>query len=80
MSRPGFVSGTSGGCRRTVVRAGDLVRRLLGVPTTCRRRFTSCQALDGLPGDLGYYLEVLIEVQDCEPGEFRGRRNNQVGH
>jgi hypothetical protein len=26
------------------------------------------QALDGLPGDLGYYLEVLIAVQDCEPG------------
>jgi hypothetical protein len=32
------------------------------------------QPLNGLAGDLGYYLEVLIEVQDGESIQLGGRR------
>src|SRR5215471_9298297 len=36
------------------------------------------QALNGLACDLGYYLKVLVEVQDREPGQFGGRGDDQV--
>jgi hypothetical protein len=38
------------------------------------------QPLDGLAGDLGYEIKVLIEMQNREPSEFRGRRDDQVRH
>jgi hypothetical protein len=45
-----------------------------------RSRLRHCifQALDGLAGDPGYDVEVFVEVQNCEPGEFRGRGDDQV--
>jgi hypothetical protein len=36
------------------------------------------QALNGLAGDLGYDLEVLVEVQDREPCQFSGGGDDQV--
>ncbi len=36
------------------------------------------QAFGGLPGDLGDQLEVLVEVQHREPGEFGRRSSEQV--
>ena len=36
------------------------------------------QPLHGLAGDLGYYLEVFIEVQDRESSQFGGRCEDQV--
>jgi hypothetical protein len=38
------------------------------------------QALGGLTGDLSYDVEILIEVQDREPGELGGRGDDQVGY
>jgi hypothetical protein len=38
----------------------------------------SIQALDGLPADLGYDLEVFIEMENRETSEFRRRRDNEV--
>jgi len=37
------------------------------------------EALDRLAGDLGDGLEVLVEMQDREPGQFRSRGDDQVG-
>ena len=39
---------------------------------------TDIQALDGLAGEVGYHIEVLVEMQDRESGEFRGSRDDQV--
>ena len=36
------------------------------------------QALDGLAGDVGNHIEVLVEMQDGEAGKFCGRRDDQV--
>jgi len=36
------------------------------------------QTFHGLTGDLGDHVEVLIEVQDRQPGEFSRRSDNQV--
>jgi len=36
------------------------------------------QALHGLAGDLSDEVEVLIEVQHRQPGEFRSRSNDQI--
>ena len=51
------------------------------VGLTCRqrRRSSRVQALDWLPRDVGDDLEVLIEVQDGKPGEFRDSGDDQVG-
>src|SRR5215831_1347904 len=48
--------------------AGDRSRGLL----------LHAQALHGLAGDLGYYVKVLAEVQDREPGQFGGRGDDHV--
>lgn len=57
-----------------------------------RRPFDSCtcphfkfvsldrQPLHGLACDVSYDFEILIQVQDREPSEFRGRRDDQVRH
>ena len=42
----------------------------------CRRGHG--QAFHGLTGDLGDEVEVLIEVQYGQPGEFSGRRDDQI--
>jgi len=36
------------------------------------------EALGGLPGNLGDELEVLVQVQHGQTGQFRGRGDNQV--
>jgi len=36
------------------------------------------EALGGLRGDLGDELEVLVQVQHGQPGQFRGRGDDQV--
>lgn len=36
------------------------------------------QAFHGLTGDLGDEVEVLIDVQDGQPGEFSGRGDDQI--
>ena len=36
------------------------------------------QAFHGLTGDLGDEVEVLIEVQYGQPGEFGGRGDDQI--
>jgi hypothetical protein len=36
------------------------------------------QPLNGLAGDLRYYLEVLVELQDREPSQLGGRCDDQV--
>ena len=38
------------------------------------------EALYGLTGDRSYDVEILIEVQDREPGQFRRRGDDQVWH
>jgi hypothetical protein len=38
------------------------------------------QAFQGLAGDLGDEVEVLVEVQHRQPGEFSGRRDDQIGY
>ncbi len=38
------------------------------------------QVFDGLAGDLCDEVEVLVEMQHCKAGQFRGRRDDQVGH
>src|SRR5690606_12076584 len=51
-------------------------------PEPGARRAGSGQAqpFDGLAGQVGDELEVLVEVQDGETGELRRRRDEQVGH
>jgi hypothetical protein len=49
-------------------------------PGQSRARSPNGQALDGLAGDLGDDLEVLVDVQDGQPGQLRGRGDDQVGH
>ena len=38
------------------------------------------EALHRLAGEVGYDLEVLVEMQDVEPGQFGCRRDDQVGY
>jgi hypothetical protein len=47
-------------------------------PPAARSASADVQALDGLPADLGYDLEVLIEMQNREASEFRGRCDDEV--
>ena len=44
------------------------------------RGLVHVQALHGLAGDLSYEVEVLIEVQHRQPGEFSGRSDDQIGY
>ena len=38
----------------------------------------NAEALGGLSGDLGDDFEVLVQVQHGQPGQFRGRGDDQV--
>jgi hypothetical protein len=42
------------------------------------RRLMHVQAFHGLTGDLGDEVEVLIEVQHRQPGEFSDRSDDQI--
>ena len=44
------------------------------------RALRHVQALDRLASEVGYDIEVLVEMQHGEPGEFRGSRGEQVRH
>lgn len=54
-----------------------VVKIRLGI--TQGRMSSRGQALDGLPGDVGDDLEVLVEVQHGKPGEFSDGGDDQVG-
>ena len=47
-------------------------------PSTASGPWSDVQALDGLVGDGGDEVEVLVSVQHGEPGEFRRGRDQQV--
>jgi hypothetical protein len=36
--------------------------------------------IEGLAGDVGDELEVLVDVEDGQIGQLRGRRDDEVGH
>ncbi|MCV7339426.1 hypothetical protein H5P35_01975 [Mycobacterium haemophilum DSM 44634] len=43
-------------------------------------RFTVRPITHWLPGDAGGKVEMLVQMQDGQPAEFRGRGDDQVRH
>jgi hypothetical protein len=38
----------------------------------------AAEALEGLAGDIGDDVKVLVQVQHCQPGQLGGGRDDQV--